>query len=507
MKEENIVTDEESIELDSADKRKERITNFIKMYSKLTSNIVSDLTNKGRRENVLYKKYPKTEVVKMLEYPQAYSGQLIKLSNYLCQVSSNYRRLIEYYSSVLLFNYVIIPDGNLSKNVDVENFKKTYTQLTVECEKYNFSQECRKIIKIAVRDGVFYGLWYENKNSFYILPFDGDYARIFRVIDGCLDFAIDLSYFTGKEYQLNKYGNEIKDAYDKWKKNSRNNPQFFNPSNTICIKADETDFSYSLPIFTGLLLSIYDIEDYKMLQKAKSENDNYQAVTMKMDTDEDGIPKMDEELAEVYYDQAASNIGENVGLIMTPFDVDKFSFQSSSTSERNAVVDAENDFWYLSGTSPLIFGSIKANSSNALLLSVKPDEQIAFGLLIQIQRFFNMKIKKMNLPYSFKIKFLNQSIFNTDEVANRLQKAATYGVAGAKLEYASSIGMSPSDVIGMSFLEDNILKVGDSMFTRPLISSNTLSGGEVGSTSEGRPTNDSKEKPLTDEGEKTSEKK
>ena len=114
-----------------------------------------------------------------------------------------------------------------------------------------------------------------------------------------------------------------------------------------------------------------------------------------------------------------------------------------------------------------------------------------------------MRIKSIDKSYKFKIKFTDASIFNIKDVTDRDLKAATYGVAGAKLRYAANIGMSPSDVIGMSFIENDVLKVGTEMFNRPLISSNTLSGGVVDTTSDvGRPTNESVGKMPSEKTEK-----
>jgi hypothetical protein len=48
------------------------------------------------------------------------------------------------------------------------------------------------------------------------------------------------------------------------------------------------------------------------------------------------------------------------------------------------------------------------------------------------------------------------------------------------------------------------LGIGKNMFIRPLISSNTLSGGSVDNTG-GRPTNESKGEQLTESGQQTSE--
>jgi len=397
---------------------------------------------------------------------------------------------------------------NIPQKVKKAEYRNTYMYVLQLCEKYNLKQESRKAIKIAIRDGVYYGLYYETDDSFYIKPFDNRYAQISSIEDGCPVFSIDLNYFSGKEYLLDMYGTSIKNAYEQYKGNKEKNikpdkkKRWFEPPNGICIKADETDLVYSLPMFTGLMMNIFDIEDYSLLKKAKAENENYKALAMKMETDDDGVPKMDYDLAMRYYSQAAGNIPDGIGLILSPFDIQDFSFHNGSTSERDAVVDAEENFYFSAGTSPLIFGSSKATSSSALSLSVKPDEEIAFGLLEQIQRFFNKKLKKMNLPYGFAIKFLDQSIFNQSEFIDKFSKAATYGVP-VKMQYSASLGLSPSDIVGMSYVEDDILGLGSKLWINPLISSAVQSGKN--DDKNGRPTNESNGEQLTEAGEQTKE--
>ena len=88
--------------------------------------------------------------------------------------------------------------------------------------------------------------------------------------------------------------------------------------------------------------------------------------------------------------------------------------------------------------------------------------------------------------YLFEIYFLDQYSFNKDEVANRLQKSAMYGLP-SKLWYAAALGQEPIDAYTASYLENTILGCGVNIYNRPLISSNTLSNGEV-SDEGGRPT-------------------
>lgn len=479
-------------------------------FTNLKKNIVQDLIN-NKNESVIYKRYPKERVVTMLENPQNYTKELRGMSNFLYIVSSHYRRLVNYYAKLPKFNYSIIPTNFPPTKIKKTEFRNTYNLVCNECKKYNLKQESFKIMQSVFRNGVFYGLTYETEDSFYIRSFNPDYADVTSIEDGVLVPSIDLNYFIGKEELLMEYGEEIQNAFHEYKgdkkKGTRGNSKkrWFEPSNSVCVKADEDDPFYSIPVFTGLILGVLDIEDYKLLKKAKSEIDNYKVLSMKMDTDDDGIPKMDYDLAMKYYNQACANIPDGIGLILSPFEIKDFAFQKSSSAESDAANEAEEDFWFSSGTSPLLFGSSKATSSSSLGLSVKPDAEISFSVMRQIQRFFNRKIKKMDLPYSFEIKFLEQSIFNEKDVQDSFFKGGQYGVSGAKLLYANSLGIEPADINAMSYLENDILCVGTKIFNRPFISSNTLSGGNVGSEG-GRPTSEENgDTVITESNEQTRE--
>lgn len=303
------------------------------------------------------------------------------------------------------------------------------------------------------------------------------------------------------------YGAEFVSAYERYKGNEKKGikpdktKRWFEPSNGICLKVDESDPFYSLPLFTGLLTEVFSIEDSKMLQRAKKENDNYKALSAQVATDEDGVPLLSFEENLKWFNHICDNIDNSgIGLFMTPFKMNDFSFASTKTSDTDDILSAQENFWMSSGTSSLIFGSAKATSSSSLTLSVKPDEQIAYNILLQFQRYFNKKLKKKDLEYEFKIEFTQQSIFNNLEYVDRYAKAAQYGVP-VKLYYATSLGLSPSDVWNMTILEEDILELSKKKWTTPLVSSNTQSVAE----DSGRPTNASKGKGLQETGEQTAE--
>ena len=302
------------------------------------------------------------------------------------------------------------------------------------------------------------------------------------------------------------YGSGFEKAYIKYKGDKKKGTKgdrklrWYEPPNGICIKSDESNPYCSLPLFTGLITSVFDIEDYKMLQKAKKENDNYKALCIQLPTDNEGIPILDYDKSEMYYNHISNNINnDGIGLFMSPFNIKDFSFASTANSEKNESIEAEEEFWMSSGTSSLLFGSAKATSSSSLLLSVKPDEQIAFSMLLQLQRFLNKKIKQMNLKYGFKCEFTSQSIFNNNEYVDRYAKAAQFGVC-SKISYAASLGYTPCDISGLTYLEEDILGLGTKKWIHPLVSSSVQSGVP---NEGGRPTSEESGNQIGDAGEAT----
>lgn len=488
------------------EEKKKILNQYARMsFANLRRNIIQDLIN-SKNESVIYKKYSKEKVITILENPQKNEKDIRELSNYLYLTSSHYRRLVDYFSSILLYNYTVIPT-RIPEKVKKIDYKKTYTNIVNECDKYNLRHEATKALKVAVREGVFFGLCYESKDSFYIKQVQAKYAQICGIEDGTYIFQFDLNFFNANKDLLPMYGTEFVRAYEKYKGNKEKGikgdrtKRWYEPKNGIVIKSDESDPYYSLPLFTGLITSVFDIEDYKMLQKAKKENDNYKALGLELPTDEDGIPLLDFDVNEQYFNHIVDNIGnDGIGVFMSPFKISGFSFASTSASDKNDVIESEEEFWMASGTSSLIFGSAKATSSSSLTLSVKPDEQIAYSMLLQFQRYFNKKIKKMDLEYEFKIEFTAQSIFNNTEYVDRYAKASMYGLPVKQL-YGASLGLSPSDMLGMTYLEEDILQLGTKSWIHPLVSSSTQSGNP--SNEGGRPTAQETGKQLGDAGEAT----
>lgn len=442
-------------------------------------------------------KYTKDQITNFLSSPDRNSASLVDASIYLYNVSSHYKRLINYFAKMPIYAYSIIPYKFNPQNVNESGFANSYKKAIEQLEILNMSHEFLKVMTTAFREDIFYGYEYSTKDSYYIRQLDYKYCKISSVEDGCYCFAFDFSYFRSNENLLENYGEEFITKYNAYKSNNNLRWQELDSKKTICIKVQE-DLSYVLPPFVGVFPAIYDIEDYKALMKTKTEIGNYKMLSMKIPF-KDNAPEIDWEIAKSFHRQFDEVLPENIGSVLTPMDIESFDFdKSGSNQDSDYITQAEDQYWSSAGTSGLLFGNGDNPSSSTIKLSLKSDEEMVFAVMRQLERWVNRKLRNLSGTQKFKIKFLDVTVYNQEDKFNQIIKGAQYSLP-LKTAANSVLGFEANDIVAMSYLENNYLKLQDSLI--PLQSSYTQTSEELN----GRNTNESKGEDLTDSGEQTIE--
>ena len=474
-------------------------------YERLQKTILDDVKKPVTFRKFFYERFKKEDIERMFKHPHRYEYSLRAMSRYLYIISPHYRRLINYFSQILLYNYTVKAGKVYTKKVAKNKYKNNYYDVVNFAEKMNLKREAEKLIRIALRDGIAVGIMvYSNKGqSGYFVPFEPKGIRVRSIEDGAFIPSIDLTIFNGYESYLDEYGSDIKKAYLRYKEKGKSGvklteeDRWYEFKNGFALLADDTDHRHFLPYFGNLILDVLRLRDAQDIQAIRDENSNYKAVSAKLDTDDDGVPKMPFNQIEKYYKQMCGEVPSGIGVMVTPWALTDHSFQENSVSDRDSALSAVNNFWRSAGMPNTLMGGGTLTTASAMLLAVKPDEALSFSLLKQFEQIINRQIKLFDHEYLFKVSFLYQSIFNTTEVQNALAKAAQYGLP-VKMDYVSSLGLTPCEVIGASYIEDDILGLSQTSWVNPLISSNTLASDEGG-----RPTAEEAGTSVGDAGEKT----
>ena len=115
--------------------------------------------------------YKKSDVIGWLANPGKYEKQLRDLSRFLFDSSSHYKRLIDYFSTMLTFDYVVDIYNQTNYEVTKElkdNIQKRYINTINKLENMNMKHEFSKLITKSLIDGIVYGYEYSTKNSYFI---------------------------------------------------------------------------------------------------------------------------------------------------------------------------------------------------------------------------------------------------------------------------------------------------------------------------------------------------
>lgn len=467
-------------------------------YSRLNRIVLQDMNRdpyrRSRNHLHFMKKYPKEIVSRWIDHPELFQNELIMMSRHLYLISPHYKRLINYFATMHLFSYVILPTNFTTLNTDEEKkkYETDYIRTLNYVDKMNLRHELEKICKVCFKEDVFYGYKYESKDSFYLRQLPPEYCKITCIEDGCFLYDFDFTYFLKYPEDLETFGEEFKERYEIFK-DTGIRWQTLDSKRQFCIKLME-DVPFPVVPFLGVFEGIYDIDDYKSLKKAKAETDNYKVIALKIPTNDDGEFIINEDKLLEYYGALLDVLPENIGAFLTPMDSKDFNFENAGTADNNNVNNSIKTFWNDAGVSSMIFGD-ENKTSATLNVSIKADMQIVFSLARQIERNINRLLKKYATKYKFKLNFLDITYYNKDELVTQYLKLAQSSLPMTTMA-CSAASLSPIDMIGMNYLETDVLHIHDKL--RALSTSYTQS-----SESNGAPTVEEREVQLSDAGEKS----
>jgi len=438
-------------------------------YTKVVSQALRDLDQPWNKSVVSFSTYTKENIVNFLKVPESNADSLRKASIQMYQNSNQYRRLIQYHALLPVWAYTIYPMAFNAQKVKKDAISKAYYKTAAFIENMNIRHEMQKALTVAFREGVLYGAVWSNNNSWFIQSIEPKYCMLSSIEDGTWMYSVNMSKI--KDTDLNKYPPEftvMKNAAKTTKQEWQEVPS----SISFCLKADET-VAYPIPPFVSVLPSIYDLETYKALAETATEMSIYKLLSMRIPTNDQGEPTMGWPLIMKFYDHLSNSLPPYVGAAAIPMELDTINFEKSgAAADTDELEKATRNFWYSSGTSPLLFGDASNTTSAALRLSIKTDEELVLAAMAQCERLINRQLKQLTGSVKFQINILPVTIFNQEQMISYYKEAATYGLP-VKSCYAASMGIQPSTLQSMCYVENELLDFKNNFI--PLSSTHTES--------------------------------
>lgn len=475
-----------------------KLKQFAEAYDKMLK-LVDLETNNNKTWTV----FNKDSLRGYLQNPYTSSAQesLRNLSKFLYTLSFPLRRIVHYFASLPDFSaYKINLDFSLIEENDEESLLQDYENAARFLRKMNLVSNMFKLLTIAWREGVVYFQPYQDEDgSLLMQPLDSRYCRISSVgYNNLYHVAFDFTFFTGSNsFFLDIWDPEYKKKYNAYLKDAKLRWQELDTARVF--KIDVSDPDLLISPFASLFEPIIDLIDLQSLMAIKDSLEIYKLLVMRIPLLNSQSPDdmaLSLELAKKFYNKAAADLPPEIGLILSPMEVDPISFDKHATSDTNAIADSYENLMEETGVAQ-VFSSSRLTGSSSVRMSMLTDALFATkGIMQQVEAFVNERIQ-MEYPNSAAyIKFIDVVTYTRDERISQVEKAANAGMP-VKLEYMALLGYDPLESIANDWLETK-LGLATTKFIHPLVSSHTQSAN---STDGGAPEKDDGE--LSDEGEKT----
>lgn len=459
-----------------------------------------------------FTKYTKEQIKKYLQNPYANVQNIRNVSMFLERNSMIYKKIIDYYSKMPLFDY------NITYKIDkIGSIKSSvmneYIQVLKNLQEIPMKKEFSKIIATALRDGAFYGFIYDGEgDGFLIQPLDPAYCKITaQSSSGEYIYAFDATFFdkgNNKEY-LYGTGEDTEgvwddifiDGYETYKNQGIDYRWFEIPIERSICTISGNDPDMPLPYFLPIFISLLDLLDLEQILASKAELENYVLLVSKIPLLQ-GANTPDEFAVSLEIVQAMQNLIDEVvpslvGTAYSPCELDVVHFdQSNKAEDTNKLAESMHNLFSNLGMSELVVSGGSSTNSVGLKHSIQNDESIAFSFMEALESWMNSYIE-LNYSDKFIFYFHRTTYFSQEIFVNQIKDAATLGLP-VGIDYATGLGYTPYEVMCNTFLEQAI-GIKDGLW-KPLSTSYTESGNDKSS---GAPQKD--EGDLSPEGIKTKE--
>lgn len=493
----------------SKDMTEEQIRNYtLDAYTKVSRSFESSFDKKkhfsinnyldgavGRtlRSMTLTKKYSSDTINKMLESPQYYKEELVRLGLYLYIRVQEYKGIVEYKSGMLTYSNVLRPHGLVDEEFDVDSYKKNLQFIS----DYNIASKFGKATKYLVREDVYfaYELSDGSGKNFIWKQLPSDYCVILgRDRFETYKVGFNFGYFDTYPNDLMTYPLEFQEKYAVHKaKRTASKVSNLNTlqgveyieldvNKAVAFKFDES-VDFVLPYYSGLYIDMTRLLELKDLDMVNAISDNYklvhQLIPLFTDTKAEDDYALSGDDIEGYHSNVRANVPEGIGVATTPMKLEGITLKTNvGSQEENIVSKHISNLMSGSGTSKILFNG---NSTSAVGLekNIQVDENMLFKLLRQYELYMNKRLFLYNKQsYKYRLQFLDHTYFNTEILFERYLKMGQFGF-NTEFETSAVCGINQIDFINNCEVVD-LLGIKDKM--KPFQSSHTADGsGEQGS--------------------------
>lgn len=430
--------------------------------------------------------FSRRQIINLIQHPEHYPSQLVRLSRYMMLKSGYYKRLVEYFVNMGIINWTIDTEIKDVKfyNTPAKKIKSNYIRYTAQCNKFKLNERITEILRRLYIEDVCFGFVTETDIDTAIFFIDPQYCEIQKLVSGNVyEYAINRSLLNDKDVE--SLPDELQEILRQSSEVSLNNMVTIPYKNSLCLKY-HYDLPYVYPPFFNLIADILLIDDYKELAKAKTESDAYKLIYFKIPTNSDGQIAMGDNIVIPFVEMAKDIVPETWGVVPSPMDLQLLESKSTINDDKNKVQEAVDSYYGEAGVSKALISS--ASSGSELKMSMKVDSSDLYRIYRQIEAWMDLQLKLRGFVYpfyQFVFNILDMTIFDIDDVIDRALKLAQISAPNKSTLLAAN-GINTAKLLGNTYMENEVLSdIFDSW--KPLQSTYTQSGANDVTNKGGRP--------------------
>jgi hypothetical protein len=410
-----------------------------------------------------------------------------------------YKRIILYYSALLKYSGITIPNPSYGKSLQTEHIAKRYYQAVDFVDRIDLKGLFTRFSFRALVDGTYYGVIQSlDKSSLTILDLPFNYCRTrFKDENGTDIIEFNVAYFNtilspkDKKAALATYPNEIAKYYKAWVKSQNVATQWVIVPTDIglCFQ-----FFDGRPLFLQVLPATLSYNETVSREAERELEEIKKIIIQKIPHLNDGTLLFEPDEAQEMHNGSVGMLKKsnpNVSVLTTYADVDSIVSKSNQdTVGSNNIEKMKNHIYNEAGASSQLFSAAGTASLEA---SVKNDLSLMMILGNKYSTWLTGVINRLyaNTNITFKYNLLPISWYNESEYVDQSLRMATSGYS--LLIPAIAQGFSQKDLSNLKDLENDTLDLVSKLI--PLQTSFTQSGNE---DTGGRP-----EKPIEKKSDKT----
>lgn len=490
---------------------KQNVENFLNQnsptfnFASLKRLILSELSYRGAFKYNKICGFTRRQIINIIQNPERYGTQIIRLSRYMYLKSGYYKRLVDYFVNMAVINWTVDLEPKTVKMFNptdslIKQIRTNYYKYTAQINKFKLDNRITDILRRMYLEDACFGYIVENEVETSIYFLDPSYCEIRKNIGGNVyGYAVNRSLVNSSEFDT--LPSELQDLLEKSRESSLNNMVDIPYEKSLCLKYNN-DFTYLYSPFLNLVAEILNIDDAKDLAKAKAESDAYKIIYFKIPTNDDGQMSMGDEIITPFVSMAKQIVPTTFGVIPSPMEVELLESKSTVSDDVNKVEQSVENYYTEAGISKALISS--ASSGSELKSSMKVDSSDIYRIYRQIEAWVELQMKLRGFiyaDYQFTYNILPITIFDVGDYIDKELKLAQVSVPN-KSRLLCANGINTAKMLGNSLLENNIIAdIFDSW--KPLASTFTQSGSKDVTDQGGRPEMNDDE--LSKEGIQTRE--